>query len=519
MLQKIFRTKEGKIAAIIMAFTILIIISSLVISGYKRKKDYLEQAVMAENYLNSGKYEQAVEAYTKVLSMKGSDKKLITIGLAEAYAGLDEYDQALKILRAFYIKTPDIKVKEKIEEITSRKTDYEFSQIISKAEVFFSNKEYEKAISEYEKAKQIKSKDAISYKKIAEAYLHLGEYEKAREEVLEGQEITGDDSIKDTLDLVNSFLYREQYDALMTQAEEYILQENYKDGEKTYQEAIKLLPNESDAYIRLADIYISQGKHDEAIRLLSSIINSNTDDQELTDVYMRAKESKSISEEKSNIVKLMVDAIKKRNYNELVDIMTSSFFIENIAEETEVYYNLRYEVPADDDNTRKLTDGLNLIIYDQFTLYYGDIQNGRKNGNGLYLAISENREDAYSYFEGEWNRNLPNGFGRYIEIESYTDDKGYVHEKKTMTEGNYSNGLENGNMTKYFYEDNREISSLSYQTKDGVPIPLSRNSISKYPALEAGYYIIGEMFFSGSPSGEYYSVKSGTVWGISGILK
>ena len=74
-------------------------------------------------------------------------------------------------------------------------------------------------------------------------------------------------------------------------------------------------------------------------------------------------------------------------------------------------------------------------------------------------------------------------------------------------------------MTKYFYEDNREISSLSYQTKDGVPIPLSRNSISKYPALEAGYYIIGEMFFSGSPSGEYYSVKSGTVWGISGILK
>ena len=194
-MRRIFRTKEGKLAAISMAF-IIIILGLIFTYNYVRMKNFTEQAVIAENYLDAGKYEKAVEAYKKVLSMKGGDKQLLTIGLAEAYVGLDEYDKALEILRSFYIKSPDNKIKESIEKISLQKTEYEYGQIISKAEVYFSNKEYEKAITEFEKAKQIKSKNSTSYKRIAEAYLLLGDYAKAREEVMEGQEITGDDKLK-----------------------------------------------------------------------------------------------------------------------------------------------------------------------------------------------------------------------------------------------------------------------------------------------------------------------------------
>jgi tetratricopeptide (TPR) repeat protein len=519
ILRRIFRTKEGKIIAIIVAFAI-VIISLFAIYGYLRNKSFMEQAVMAENYLNAGSYEQAVEAYQKVLSMKGSDKKLLTIGLAEAYAGLEDYDMALEILRSFYMKTPDIKVKEKIERITTQKTDYEYLQLISRAEVYYSNKEYEKAISEFEKAKQIKSKDTTSYKRIAEAYIVLGEYEKARDEIMEGQEITRDEKLKHTLVLVNSYLNKKQYEILMEQAAEYILQENYKDGEMKYQEAINLLPEESAAYIELANIYISQSRFDEAIRLLTDIYKYS-EDQVLIDTYNQAKELKIAHDEKSNLLNSLSTALKKRNFDDVLTIMSSSFFIEKVVDDNPAYYNAGKEAPADSNiDVNKIIDGINLIIYDRYTIYYGDMLNSKKKGNGITITISgNNSEKDYSYYDGEWNRNLPNGLGRYVEIKLFTDDDGNMHENKTETEGSYVNALEEGNMIKYYYEDNREISRLSYQAKNGTPMPLPRSSIDPYPSLEDGYYVIGEIYKSDAPSGEYYSVKTDTIWGVSELIK
>ena len=46
-------------------------------------------------------------------------------------------------------------VKEKIEEISAKKADHSFYQLISFGDTYFSNEEYNKAIDEYEKAKLI----------------------------------------------------------------------------------------------------------------------------------------------------------------------------------------------------------------------------------------------------------------------------------------------------------------------------------------------------------------------------
>lgn len=513
-MRKIFRTKEGKLAAIAMAF--IIIVAGLIFTyNYVRKKDILEQAVMAENYLDAGKYEMAVEAYTRVLSMKGSDKQQLTIGLAEAYVGLEEFDKALEILRSFYMKSADLKIKESIEKISSKKTDYEYNQILSKAEVYFSNTEYEKAIEEFEKAKQIKRKNSASYKRIAEAYLLLGDYAKAREEIIEGQEITGDDKLKHTLALVNSYFYKDQYNMLLSQAAEYILQENYSEGEKKYQEAINLLPEQAPAYIGLADFYISQGRYDEAIRLLSGIYKY-TDDQELIETYNRAKELKDVTEEKSNILRFLISSIKSRDINEVLTIMKTSFFVENVVDETDAYYFSTKNIPADSDDVKAGVDGVCLIVYDRNSIYYGDVKNSKRSGNGFYLTDSGKK---YSYYDGEWKSNLPNGKGVYIQVEGYTDENGAEHENMIKIEGNYINALEEGNMTRFYYTDNKETSSLSYQAKGGTPLPVPGGSINPYPTLAGGFYIIGEIYVSGAPSGEYYSIKPNTVWGIPELMK
>ena len=63
---------------------------------------YEEKAVMAKEYLEAGNYEEAQEAYLEALSMDYGDKELMSIGLAEAYAGMHEYDKALEVLRNRY---------------------------------------------------------------------------------------------------------------------------------------------------------------------------------------------------------------------------------------------------------------------------------------------------------------------------------------------------------------------------------------------------------------------------------
>lgn len=291
MLLKAFRTKERKVTAFILGL-ILIVIGVFLFTNYSGNRKFIEQAVMAENYLEAGNYREAVDAYQKAMSMKKATQQNLAIGLADAYVGLNEYDMALEALRSCYQKASGVKVKEKIEEVTSKKTEYEYLQAATRAEVYFSNKEYDKAIAEYEKAKLIKSKKATSYQRIAEAYMEIDEYEKAREEILEGQELTQDESLDKILVIINTHLIREKYDKLISQAEEYINQENYKDGITQYEAAIALLPKKDLAYIGLANVYLARKEFNRAVLLLQSVIEQ-VDSDELSDLLKKATKLKT----------------------------------------------------------------------------------------------------------------------------------------------------------------------------------------------------------------------------------
>jgi hypothetical protein len=67
MFHELFRTKERKVIGVILG-AVLIILLGIVISGASDGKQQLEKAVMAENYLNAGSYEEAVKAYQEALS-------------------------------------------------------------------------------------------------------------------------------------------------------------------------------------------------------------------------------------------------------------------------------------------------------------------------------------------------------------------------------------------------------------------------------------------------------------------
>lgn len=293
MLSKLFRTKERIfIAAVILILSVIVVCLYFHYSGGGVS---IDQAVMAENYLKAGNYEQSVKAYKKALSMKNIDREFLTICLSDAYVGMNDYDKALEVLRSYYEETSGSKVKVKIEEVTAKKIDYDFDQTVSRAEIYYSNKEYDKAIIEYEKAKKIKSKEVTSYIRITQAYVEKGEYENAREEALEGQELTQDVRFDKLLVTVDSYLTKEQYDTLVDQAVEYINQENYEGGIATYQKAIKLLPQESAAYEGLAEFYILQKEYSKAVILLTPAVKL-TESEDLEKLLKEASDLKDTDE-------------------------------------------------------------------------------------------------------------------------------------------------------------------------------------------------------------------------------
>lgn len=288
MLTGIFRTKERKVMTIILGL-IIIVMGTIIIINYFDNRRFMEQAVMAENYLEAGNYDKAIIAYKKAISMKDMKEQNLAIGLAEAYIGIDEYDKALEVLRICYQKTSGINVKKKIEEVTLKKTEYEYNQFASRAEVYFSNQEYDKAIAEYENAKLVKSKEVRSYIRIAYAYIEKGEYEKAREEIIEGQILTNDENLEEILIIIDGYVNKTKYEQLLKQADEYISQENYQDGIAVYKEAIDLIPEESSAYIDLANVYLEQYKYEAAVNLLETA-QEKMESKEIDDLLKTALE-------------------------------------------------------------------------------------------------------------------------------------------------------------------------------------------------------------------------------------
>src|SRR5690606_20913855 len=106
-----------------------------------------------------------------------------------------------------------------------------------------------------------------SYQKIAECYIKREQYELAKEEIEEGLAITQSEELNQILEVVNSHLLKQKYDSIIAKAEEFIFQENYKDGIAKYQEAIQLLPKEAKGYIGMANAFIEQEKYQAAINL------------------------------------------------------------------------------------------------------------------------------------------------------------------------------------------------------------------------------------------------------------
>jgi len=504
MIKEIFKKYKRRLMFV---FVVLFLLVAVLVSYniYRARRRYEEQAVMAQEYLDAGSYEEAIEAFKKAMTMKYGNKDVLSIGLAEAYAGINDYDKALEVLRSSYEERKTTELKEKIEEITARKADYNYYQLISYGDTYYANEEYDKAINEYEKAKLIKSKEETTYVKIVDAYIAMGKYDLAKEEIEEGMALIESDKLKLKLNYVDQKLKEQKYEEILNKASEYIYQENYEEALNNYAEAIRLMPQVDTAYTQMAELYISLDEYETARAILQNYLRSY-ESKTAKEILDKANELIEQKKEKQRILNELYIALNVADTEAITRIMKNGFFTDVIAPLAPYYYSPSGDV--------KLTMAYGMMIYDKNTIYAGGFKDEMKKGIGIYFVLNPEKGIDWYYYQGEWSNNMPNGMGRTVEAKHVKDEEGNRQELITKTSGMFNYGLEDGLMQKVFYTNNEETGCVNYTAQAGVPEPYLDENGQEIMADKPGYYVIGEIYNGNEPSGEYYSVRNGTTFSV-----
>ncbi|MDD4111680.1 MAG: tetratricopeptide repeat protein [Herbinix sp.] len=486
---------------IITSALIFIVAALLIYNTYASRKRYEEQMVMAQEYLEAGSFDEAREAYQKALSMNYGDKELLSIGLADAYAGVHNYDKALEVLRSIYEVEKTTAIKEKIEDITTKKTDYGFYQLISFGDTYFSNGEYSRAIDEYEKAKLIKSKSDISYLKIVESYMAMEKYDLAKEEIGDGLAVTESEKLSSMMSKIESRLNELKYDEILLMASEYIYQENYEEAFNSFNEAIWLIPKRDSAYNQMAELYITLNDFDTAKALLQNYLRSSKSSAS-EELLNKANDLIMQRKEKEKVLNELYTALNVVNIEAVAKIMEESFFIDTIAETVPLYYS-----PSGDMN---LDMGYGMLISDKNNIYAGGFKDGLREGIGIQFVLDlEDKDSGWYYYQGEWNHDMPDGMGKTAEQSYGKDSEGKWQRIITETSGMFIYGLESGTMNKTLYLDG-VVKSVSYIAAEGKPKAYIDENYLPVQADKPNHYVIGQFYCNNEPTGEYYSVKNGT---------
>jgi hypothetical protein len=142
-----------------------------------------------------------------------------------------------------------------------------------------------------------------------------------------------------------------------------------------------------------------------------------------------------------------------------------------------------------------------------------------RKGKGIYLDLTKaSNEKAFYSYEGKWNKDTPNGDG-IVEEEKIRNVNDEVKSFRTVTEGKFNEALENGRMTKYFYENGKETGRVEYSARKGMPLPMDMEEGQPTPLPRSASYRIGELYLKDSPTGEYYTVEENTIWGVAPFIK
>ena len=279
--------------------------------------------------------------------------------------------------------------------------------------------------------------------------------------------------------------------------------EGYGEGDEAllcYQNALAINPNNKKAYWSIANIYEDRGDEDTMLEVLHKGFDDTGDESMNAKVFaieeerarIQAEEEARIAEEEAKRAEEEAITAKLEPLKELFESKDYDALKDKLREEEYVAFaeevigdNSYYSGDHDMDNRR---EGYGIAVYENGYFYYGQYHEDKREGHGVLIRASYSETSSIGSFiyDGEWAADKPNGNG--TATSNYFKDRISASDFATKEiSGNYTDGLEDGDMTLVGTKRNGEKRTFKYKAKDGV----AEKSTNEASGVK-GQYIIAQ---------------------------
>lgn len=317
--------------------------------------------------------------------------------------------------------------------------------------------------------------------------------------------------------------------------QKYLSEMEYEQAIVAFDKVISLNPKVWEAYIGIANAYDGQEKYDDAEAAIESGMKQVASEE------TRSEGTDFLIE----LYRTRARAAKQANENELAQTLFEKILAlreddEEALRETEEYQKLEAETRlsklssptlgeilrmiqnSDDgsiwetlitDNVEEIRSllrklgkdfigiqdgsGKELRIYTSKgmceAIYYGDIQNDIRNGEGIWWYVWLNGDGNIVErvkFNGNWEDDYPNGYGELTY--DYLDELEPGHSRTISRSGNYKDGYEHGERQKVVASTNG-LRICSYKAEMGTPVKIAESNVDPERQYVCGYDQYGNM--------------------------
>ncbi len=189
------------IALIILAIALIAV--AIITLSKGGNKDIQEKLDLGQNYLDELKYEQALASYMAVLEIDPNNGEAY-VGIVKAYMGMDDTENAVKYAQEGYALTGNAELREILTQLGITPTGGPYQELLDKGWAHLEAGEYEDALVCFEEILKQAPTNAEAYLGIVEIYIRTSEFDKALEQAKKGYDLTGDERLKEKIDMLES---------------------------------------------------------------------------------------------------------------------------------------------------------------------------------------------------------------------------------------------------------------------------------------------------------------------------
>ena len=323
----------------------------------------------------------------------------------------------------------------------------------------------------------------------------------------------------------------DSYERQVQMAYKLLSEGKYEEAILAFDKAIEIDVKRDKAYIGKADVYVTrcdENTLEDTQRVLEIGYNQHYNDQNFVNAFIRLSDELFMKEYTDWAIELLDfgfnltnDETLREHKNILINKIAVGFLEKlYIMFEDGEDDSIRAEIQSDkyldfmnlidgadykyiyfpDENKEQTGKGIALYYvnsarFGNLFAYYGDFIKGIRSGAGTWVGA--NKEQSY-WFEGSWHEDKPNGKGSITTIMTPTEKiEGHTYALKTYTDGEFTDGLYNGNINETWYMDNGQVMEWEtivavngvYSERSSIPDFISDADYAKERA-ESGEYLV-----------------------------